>query len=441
MRSSARCADDHHRCRPRPAGPPARARARAVRRDAPALRGEPTRRARSTLLGGVPMTWMTMAAGGFPLFLDGARGARVTDVDGHEYVDFCLGDTGAMAGHAPGRGSRGRAPRVEGRRARRRCCRPRTPPGSAPSWRAASGCRTGQFALTATDANRWAIRLARHAHRPARRSWCSTWCYHGTVDETLVVLGPARRAWSAAGQRRRRRWTSALTTRVVEFNDLAALEARAGARRRGGRADGAGADQHRHRAARAGLPRRRPASSPARTGTLLIIDETHTFSAGPGRRHRGLGPGARHRHDRQGDRRRHPDRRVRPAAELADADRGADDVDLVDMGGVGGTLAGNALSIAAARATLEHVLTDEAFARMIALADRLHRGRPGGDRRAPAAVVGAAAGRRAEYRFCPARAGERHRVAAAATTPSSTTTCTCTWPTAACCSRRSTTWR
>ncbi len=54
-----------------------------------------------TLLGGVPMSWMTMWAGGFPLFFDEARGARLTDVDGHEYVDLCLGDTGAMAGHAP----------------------------------------------------------------------------------------------------------------------------------------------------------------------------------------------------------------------------------------------------------------------------------------------------------------------------------------------------
>ena len=57
--------------------------------------------ARPHLLGGVPMTWMNLAAGGFPLYLDHARGARVTDIDGHEYVDFALGDTGAMAGHSP----------------------------------------------------------------------------------------------------------------------------------------------------------------------------------------------------------------------------------------------------------------------------------------------------------------------------------------------------
>ena len=53
------------------------------------------------LLGGVPMTWMNMAAGGFPLYLKTARGARVTDIDDREYIDFALGDTGAMAGHSP----------------------------------------------------------------------------------------------------------------------------------------------------------------------------------------------------------------------------------------------------------------------------------------------------------------------------------------------------
>ncbi|MDQ3164586.1 MAG: aspartate aminotransferase family protein, partial [Actinomycetota bacterium] len=53
------------------------------------------------LFGRVPMTWMNLAAGGFPVYLAGARGARVTDVDGHTYVDFALGDTGAMAGHSP----------------------------------------------------------------------------------------------------------------------------------------------------------------------------------------------------------------------------------------------------------------------------------------------------------------------------------------------------
>ena len=57
--------------------------------------------ARRSLLAGVPMSWMAMWAGGFPLYLERAHGATIVDVDGHEYADFCLGDTGAMAGHSP----------------------------------------------------------------------------------------------------------------------------------------------------------------------------------------------------------------------------------------------------------------------------------------------------------------------------------------------------
>ena len=88
-------------------------------------------RGAGTLLGGVPMSWMAKWAGGFPLFLREASGARIVDVDGHAYVDFCLGDTGAMAGHAllrPSQPSPSR-PREESRRcsrARTRSWRPRS---------------------------------------------------------------------------------------------------------------------------------------------------------------------------------------------------------------------------------------------------------------------------------------------------------------------------
>ena len=76
------------------------------------------------------MTWMNKAAGGFPLYLDRGPGAPVTDIDGHEYVDFCLGDTGAMAGHSPARRSAAVGPARDAA-APPRCCRPRTRPGSA----------------------------------------------------------------------------------------------------------------------------------------------------------------------------------------------------------------------------------------------------------------------------------------------------------------------
>ena len=84
------------------------------------------------LLGGVPMTWMRMWPGGFPVYQAAASGARVTGVDGHTFVDFCLGDTGAMAGHSPAAVRAAVARRYCERAGRRRCCRPRTPPG----WRA-----------------------------------------------------------------------------------------------------------------------------------------------------------------------------------------------------------------------------------------------------------------------------------------------------------------
>src|SRR6266851_9368496 len=58
-------------------------------------------RAKDSLLGGVPMNWMKKWAGAFPIFVERAKGAHFTDVDGREYVDLCLGDTGAMTGHSP----------------------------------------------------------------------------------------------------------------------------------------------------------------------------------------------------------------------------------------------------------------------------------------------------------------------------------------------------
>ena len=58
-------------------------------------------RAKGSLLAGVPMNWMVKWAGTFPLFVESAKGAHFTDVDGHDYLDLCLGDTGAMTGHAP----------------------------------------------------------------------------------------------------------------------------------------------------------------------------------------------------------------------------------------------------------------------------------------------------------------------------------------------------
>ena len=119
--------------------------------------------ARGSLLAGVPMSWMTMWVGGFPIYQERAHGATIVDVDGNEYADFCLGDTGAMAGHSPEPTMRAIA-QIEG-------ITTMLPTADA-AWVGAElarrfGLPYWQFALTATDANRWMIRMCRHVTAPA----------------------------------------------------------------------------------------------------------------------------------------------------------------------------------------------------------------------------------------------------------------------------------
>ena len=326
-------------------------------------------RGEKALLGGVPMPWMTEWASPFPVFAADAEGARFEDVDGNEYVDLCLGDTGAMTGHSPeptvkavaDRASRGITLML---------------PTEDASWVAAElGRRFGlprwQFALTATDANRFALRLARAiTDRP--KVLVYAWCYHGTVDESFAieVEGETRSRPDNIGPP----VDPAVTTRAVEWNDLAALEH---ALEPGDVAcvlaepamTNAGIvlpDPGYHEALRE-LTRAH--------GTLLIIDETHTFCAGPGGYTAAAGLD--------------PDLLTIgkaiaggiPAAAYGMteevAERIADHMRMLettDVGGIGGTLAGNALSLAAARATLEEVLTDEAFGHMTEMAERFEAG-------------------------------------------------------------------
>src|ERR1700752_2124647 len=177
-------------------------------------------RARKSMLGGVPMNWMAKWAGAFPPFVREARGAEFFDVDGHRYIDFCLGDTGAMRGPSPSatvsaleqqarRGITLMLPSedaiVVGEELQKRF--------GLPYW---------QFALTATDANRFSIRLARHITGRSK-VLVFNWCYHGTVDESFITLkdGVAKARRGNIGPP----VDSAVATRVVEFNDLNALEA------------------------------------------------------------------------------------------------------------------------------------------------------------------------------------------------------------------------
>ena len=177
------------------------------------------------LLAGVPMPWMTRWPGSFPLFVESASGGRFTDVDGLDYVDLCLGDTGSMTGHC--------LPAIADA-VRERTERGITTmlPSTDATWVAAElsrrfGLPRWQMAMTATDANRFVLRFARHlTGRP--RIAVMDWCYHGTVDETLAVLEHGR-----AGDRVVARPGAlgpqvdvAETTAVVPFNDLDALDAR-----------------------------------------------------------------------------------------------------------------------------------------------------------------------------------------------------------------------
>jgi glutamate-1-semialdehyde 2,1-aminomutase len=331
--------------------------------------GELYEQARSSLLAGVPMPWMTEWAGPFPVFAAGAGGARFTDVDGNEYVDFCLGDTGAMTGHAPrptveaiaeqaGRGITLMLPTEDsawvGSELQRRF--------GLPYW---------QFALTATDANRFTIRLARAITRRPKILVYS-WCYHGTVDETFAIRveGETRSRPDNIGPP----VEPAVTTVAIEWNDIEALDAALA----GGEIACVLAEPA---MTNIGIVLPEPGYHDAlraltrEHGSLLVIDETHTICAGPG--------GYTKAHDLDPDfvTIGKPLAAGVPASAYGMSEEVAARVladqrtlEVSDVGGIGGTLSGNALSLAAMRATLESVLTDEAFARMIALGERFEAG-------------------------------------------------------------------
>jgi len=319
------------------------------------------------LFARVPMTWMNKWAGGFPLGFAEAHGAEITDLDGHTLVDFALGDTGAMAGHSPEPLARAMAERI----GRAGGVTTMLPTADA-EWVAAEmarrfGLPQWSFTLSATDANRWLLRLVRLVTgRP--KILVFSYSYHGSVDETFVVLDehgqPALRPGGVAPA-----YDPTQTTRVVEFNDLESL-----------------AHELAHGDVAAVLTE--PALTNigivlpepgflegvrdlcTQTGTLLILDETHTFSAGPG--------GATQRFNLQPDAVTIgkslgggvPCGAYGLSQELADRVKAAvsSGADIVDVGGVGGTLAGNAMSLAAMRAVLGEVLTDDVFGPMEELA-------------------------------------------------------------------------
>jgi glutamate-1-semialdehyde 2,1-aminomutase len=353
-------------------------------------------RAQSSLLGGVPMNWMKKWAGAFPIFVKSAKGAHFTDVDGREYIDLCLGDTGAMTGHSPDVVAEAVARRAKqgitlmlptedalwvGEDLQRRF--------GLPYW---------QFTLTATDANRFAIRIAREITQ-RQKILVFHCCYHGTVDESFAtiengVVGPRRGNIGPPVN-------PVETTRVVEFNDLNALE-----------------DALKHHdvacilaepaMTNVGIILPDPGYWPAarelarRYGSLLIADETHTICAGPGGCTaawkldpdvlvfgKAIGSGI-------------PGATFGVSEEVAQRISARIHLEDCDVGGIGGTLAGNALSLAAMRATLEHILTPAAFERMIPLAKRFNDGVANEIRAHSLSWNVIQLGARAEYTFSPA---------------------------------------
>jgi glutamate-1-semialdehyde 2,1-aminomutase len=354
-------------------------------------------RARAHLFEGVPMHWMRKWPGGFPVFVAEAKGARFVDVDGTEYVDFCLGDTGAMTGHAP-------EPTLKALTDQSAKGITLMLPSEDSLWVSAElarrfGVSSWQFALTATDANRFTIRLARHL---TARSivLVFNWCYHGTVDETFATLRDG--VVVARSGNLGPPVNPAETTRVVEFNDIDALE------RELARGDVALVLTE-PALTNIGIVHPEPGFHDAlreltrRHGALLAIDETHTICCGPG--------GYTQAHGLEPDvvTIGKPIAGGIPAAaygfseETASRLTGRIELEDVDVGGVGGTLAANALSVAAMRATLGEVLTAEAYTRMIALAERWTEGVEAAiaDSELPWHVT--RLGCRAEYLFGPER--------------------------------------
>jgi len=334
-------------------------------RDTHPRSGELWQQAREHLPGGVPMLWMAKWPGDWPVYVEEASGAHFRCADGIDHVDLCLGDTGAMVGHAPAAS----VAAISERLARGSTFMLPTADAAIAAGLLAErfGLPEWQFTLSATDANRHVLRYARQA-TGRRKVLVIDYCYHGTVDEAYATLDDDGRVVS-----RRRNIGPPVpldeTTVVVSFDDIPALEAALET----GEVAAVLAEpamtnigivlpsEGWHDAVRAACDR---------TGTILVIDETHTLCAGPGgmTARDGLKPdvvvvgktiGGGIPAAAWGMTRELADR-VRDSLEWAG--EGREDL---DVGGVGGTLAGNAVSMAGIRATLSEVLTPEVYPGMI----------------------------------------------------------------------------
>ena len=322
-------------------------------------------KAKGVMPGGVPMSWMAKWPGAYPVFVESAAGSHFTDVDGNKYIDFCLGDTGSMTGHSPAATV---AAITEQMKHGFTSMLP-TEDAVIVSRELASrfGLPLWQFTVTATDANRHTIRYCRLITGKSKIIVIDK-CYHGSVDETFATLDKAGNTIKREGN------LGApvdldQTTRVVEFNDLAGMEA---ALAMGDVAAilmepamtnvGIVLPEDGYLVAVQDLAKK--------YGALLIIDETHTISVGPGGMTLDLGLKPDFLTIGKAIAGGIPVGTFGMTEDVANSIKKLVELEIIDTGGIGSTLAGNAMSLAAMRATLSEVLTADAFKSMIALGDR-----------------------------------------------------------------------
>ena len=321
--------------------------------------------AKDSMPNGVPMSWMSKWPGAYPVFVAEAKGASFVDVDGNTYIDFCLGDTGSMTGHSPeatvaaireqvGRGLSVMLPTKDAADVSTEL----TKRFGVPLW---------QFTVSATDANRHVIRYSRLITKKSKIIVIDR-CYHGSVDETFATLDASGKTVSREGN------IGApieldKTTRVVPFNDLDAMK-------KALQQNDVAAILMEPAMTNVGIVL--PASGYLKAveklarefGAKLIIDETHTISVGPGGMTAQLGLQPDFLTIGKAIGGGFPTGAFGMSAEIAKEIKSQVELEVIDTGGVGGTLAANALSLAAMRATLTKVLTEENFEKMIKLGTR-----------------------------------------------------------------------
>ena len=321
--------------------------------------------AKDSMPNGVPMSWMSKWPGAYPVFVAEAKGASFVDVDGNTYIDFCLGDTGSMTGHSPeatvaaireqvGRGLSVMLPTKDAADVSTEL----TKRFGVPLW---------QFTVSATDANRHVIRYSRLITKKSKIIVIDR-CYHGSVDETFATLDASGKTVSREGN------IGApieldKTTRVVPFNDLDAMK-------KALQKNDVAAILMEPAMTNVGivLPVEGYLKAVEKLakefGAKLIIDETHTISVGPGGMTAQLGLQPDFLTIGKAIGGGFPTGAFGMSAEIAKEIKSHVELEVIDTGGVGGTLAANALSLAAMRATLTKVLTEENFEKMIKLGTR-----------------------------------------------------------------------